>query len=217
MKNFFLRLLFPKFCLGCQKQGIYLCQDCEALIDIVNSVSKEFTNLSCLYWAADYENFIVKKIIQNFKYKPFVKDLAKTLALLIIIYFQNLEKSVEFLKRKEDFLLVPIPLSRKRLKWRGFNQAEEIAKQLSGFLEIPMSCNTLIKTKNTMPQLNLPQEARKENVKGAFSCEKPEIIKHKKILLIDDVFTTGSTLEEAARILKGAGARDVQGIVVARG
>jgi len=100
MKEFLLDLFFPKFCLGCQKEGTYLCQDCQALIDISDRVFRGAKELSALYFATDYENFLIKRLITNFKYKPFAKDLAKTLTSLIIIYFQNLESPPKFLEKK---------------------------------------------------------------------------------------------------------------------
>lgn len=217
MKKFLLNLFFPKSCLGCNYPATYLCQDCLALINISDRFFLEKEYLSRLYFATDYENFIVKKFINNFKYKPFAKDLAETLASLIIIYLQNLENPEKFLKNKQDFILAPIPLFKNRLKWRGFNQSEEIAKHLAKFLSLPMDVNVLARIKNTAPQLNLPQDQRKENVKNAFACHNSEIIKNKIVLLIDDVSTTGSTLNEAAKTLKQSGARAIWGLVVAKG
>ncbi|GAI27128.1 unnamed protein product [marine sediment metagenome] len=110
-----------------------------------------------------------------------------------------------------------MPLDKKRLKRRGFNQAEEIAKVLSEILDIPLINDALLKIKETLPQVKLSEKDREENIKGIFLCQKPEKIKNKKTLLVDDVYTTGSTMEEAARILKKAGAKEVWGIAVARG
>ena len=217
MKKLLLELFFPKSCLNCSCKGSYICQDCLALIDISNKVLYPANHLSRLYFAADYENFIIKNLIQKFKYKPFAKDLAKTFAFLIITYLQNLENPVQFLEVKQDFILIPIPLFKKRLKWRGFNQAQEIARHLSEFLRIPFNVNILFRVKNTAPQLNLPQHKRKENVKNAFICQNPGIIKNKIVLLIDDVHTTGSTMNESAKTLKIAGAQHIWGIVIAKG
>jgi len=217
IKNLLLELIFPPFCLGCRKSATYLCQDCLALIDISNKIFKKTENLSGIYFACDYQNFIAKRLIRSFKYRPFVKQLAPTLSFLIITYLKNLEKQPEFLSEKQGFLLIPVPLYKKRLKWRGFNQAKEIAKILSGFFEIPLAQDVLFKIKETKPQTELAEEKRKQNLKGVFACQKPELIKNKKILLIDDVFTTGATMEEAAKTLKGAGVKNVWGVVVARG
>jgi len=217
MKNFLLNLIFPEFCIGCKKEGTYLCQDCLSLINISNTSLKIEKEIKTIYCATDYNNLIIKRLITTFKYKPFAKELSKTLAFIIIIYFQNLEKLPDFFKKKNEFLLIPIPLYKKRLKWRGFNQTEEISKILSEIFKIPLALNILVKTRQTIPQLNLPQEKRKENVKGVFACTKPELIKGKNILLIDDVITTGATIQEAAKTLKKSGAKQILGIVVAGG
>jgi len=216
IKDFCLELLFPEFCVNCGKDGDYLCQDCLAMIDISDRIFRPQGKLSCLYFASDYNNFIIKKLIVKCKYQPFAKDLAKILSAIIIIYFQNLENPPVFLAHKKDFAFVPIPLFKKRLRWRGFNQSEEISRHLSEYLNIPILKDALAKTKETIPQTELSKQARKKNLSGAFACQKPELVKDKKILLVDDVFTTGTTMEEAAQVLRKAGAKQVLGIAVAR-
>ena len=177
--------------------------------------------LDALYFALSYKKPFVKRLIQHFKYKPFIKELSQSLASLIIEHFYLLNNQPPFLAKNKfsstHFILIPIPLDVKKLRWRGFNQAEEIAKELSKFLGIPIFSNCLIKIRETLPQIELNYEQRKENVKNAFSIKNSEIIKNKKILLIDDIYTTGSTMEQAAKVLKRAGAKEVIGIVVARG
>lgn len=243
VKKFVLDLLFPKFCLNCGKEGNYLCQDCFSLIDISErqycpfctlpkivldgkscSSCRNPKQLSGLYCAASYDNFIVKKLINQFKYEPYIKELSKPLSFLIITHLINLDKvenfqdfTPHFSGKSGGFILVPIPLHKKKLKKRGFNQAEEIAKELSKNLKIPVFNDALIKTKQTPAQVELKKEEREENIKGVFLCQKPELVMGKKILLIDDIFTTGSTMEEGARVLKDAGAKEVWGVVVARG
>jgi len=213
IKNFILDLLFPSFCLGCQREGSYLCEDCESTLEIFSFHQKHRTsNLSDLYFAVSYQKPLIQNLIQKFKYQPFIKELAKPLAVLIIKHFQLLGNKPSF----PQAILIPVPLTKKKQKQRGFNQAEEIAKELSNFLNIPLINNVLIKIKETLPQVELSGGERKENMKGAFFCQESNKIKVKTILLIDDVFTTGSTLEECARILKKAGAKEVLGIVVAR-
>lgn len=212
IKEFIFDLLFPKFCLNCGREGSYLCPDCFSLIDIGEREYHFSKNLNGLYCPASYNNFIIKKIINQFKYDPFIKELSKPLSSLIVAYLINLDK-INF----QDFILVPIPLHKKKLKRRGFNQAEEIAKELSKFLKIPLSNDVLIKTKQTPAQVELKKEEREKNIKGVFFCQKPEIVRERKILLVDDIFTTGSTLEENARLLKEAGAKEIWGIVAASG
>lgn len=212
--NFILDLLFPKFCFGCQKEGDYLCEDCQAILEISGFHQPYRTShLTDLYFALNYQKPLIKNLIKLFKYEPLVKDLSKTLSSLILEHFQLLDNKPKF----SDFVLSPVPLERSRLKWRGFNQAEEIAKEISSFLKIPLVLDCLVKIKETQPQVELVKETRKENIKGVFSCFYPEKIKGRKILLLDDVFTTGATMEEAAKVLKTAGAKEIIGVVVARG
>jgi ComF family protein len=213
IKEFILDLIFPKFCLGCKREGAFLCEDCFSTLEI-STTHRKFNgkNLTDLYFPVNYENFLVKKLIQNFKYPPLIKELKKELAFLIISHFLLLDKKPDF----SDFILVPIPLNKKKLKRRGFNQAEEIAKELAIFLKIPLISDCLIKTKETKDQVELSEKERKENVKGAFFIKNKEKIAGKNVLLIDDVFTTGATIEEAARVLKEAEAKKIVGIVVAK-
>jgi len=170
-------------------------------------------SLNGLYCAASYNNFIVKKLTNQFKYEPYIKELSKPLSFLIVAHLINLDKVENF----QDYILVPIPLHKNKLKKRGFNQASEIAKELSRILKIPFFDDILIKIKQTPAQMELKKEEREKNIKGIFLCQKPETIQRRKILLVDDVFTTGSTMEESALTLKRAGAKEVWGIVVARG
>lgn len=227
-----LDILFPKFCINCKREGEYLCQDCHSLIDIseyffclcekpnrlpenekCSKCSKKH-QLKGLYFAASYQNNIIQKLIHLFKYEPFAKDLAKTITYIIISHLQLFGKEK---KDFSDYLIVPVPLTIKRLKWRGFNQAEAIGKELASFLEIPLLNNVLAKRKETIPQIKLSKEERRENIRGSFSVINQESIRNQKILLIDDVYTTGATMEECTRILKAAGAKEIWGIVVARG
>jgi len=219
-KNFILDLLYPKFCFNCGREGSYLCEDCKSTLEILQSHQKYiFKNLKDLYFALPYQKSLIKNLIQQFKYQPFIKELARNLSSLIITHFQLLDNKPNFF----DYTLIPIPLEKKKLKWRGFNQAEEIGKELSKFLKISLLNNVLAKIKETPPQVELSDEERKENIKGAFAVRNEELIKNKKILLVDDVYTTGSTMEECARVLKRPteggypGAKEIIGIVVARG
>jgi len=217
IKEIFLSLLFPKFCLGCQGEGNYLCQDCQAILEISRlHLQYPGQNLKDLYFALNYQNPLIKNLIQKFKYGPLVKELAKPLSSIIIEHFQLLDNKPPFFGERNDFILIPVPLEKRRLKWRGFNQAEEIGKEISKFLNIPLMNGVLIKIKENSLQVDLSGKERKENVREVFGLKGGERIFGKKILLIDDVYTTGATLEEAARVLKEAGTKEVIGIVVAR-
>ncbi len=213
-KEFLLDLFFPKFCFGCKTEGTYLCEDCKAILDINNfhKICKKKW-LDDLYFALDYKSFLIKNLIYNFKYNSFARDLSFPISSLIIDHFKLLDKKPNF----SDFILIPMPLEKTRLKWRGFNQAQKIAEQISLFLKVPLVNNVLFKKRKTPPQINLSEIQRKKNIKDAFYCYNSEkLLKRKGVLLVDDVYTTGATMEEAAKTLKKAGAKKVIGIVIAR-
>jgi ComF family protein len=230
--NIILDLFFPIKCINCQRPGNYLCKDCLSLVEISKdqycpfcfppkiggegktcSICKKTKYLDGLWVAASFQNPIVKKAIHLFKYPPFIEELAKPLSFLIIAHFNLLNNKPKL----SDFILVPVPLHPKRRTFRGFNQAELLAKELSRVLNIPVK-NLLIKTKRTQLQVELTKSKREKNVFGVFEINSKmlESVTGKKILLVDDVFTTGSTMNEAARILKKNGAKEVWGVVVAR-
>jgi ComF family protein len=127
---------------------------------------------------------------------------------------------VEALFRYEEIqnfdLIIPVPLSAKRLRARGFNQSELIAKDLSVLTKTDSSNDLLIKFKETSPQTKLNRKERLENIKNAFMVTKPKEVAKKNILLIDDVATTGSTFEECAKALKKCRAKRVFALSVAR-
>jgi len=201
--------------LNCQREGSFLCEDCQAILDISSSHQEFQTeNLSDLYYPLEYKNPLIKNLIKRFKYEPFVKELAKDLASLIIAHFQLLDPPPNF--GGGDYVLVPVPLEKRKLKWRGFNQSEEIGKEISKFLNIPLINDILFKIKETLPQVELSEKEREENIKGVFIIRNRKKISGKKILLVDDVYTTGSTMKECAQLLKKAGAKEVIGIVIAR-
>ena len=110
-------------------------------------------------------------------------------------------------------LIAPVPLYPKRLKQRGFNQAILLAQ---AFPETPLAREAVVRLRHTAPQVGLNPKERRANVKGAFGVPDPALVKGKNILLIDDLFTTGATVQECAKVLKKAGARRVEVLTVAR-
>lgn len=213
IKEFLLDLIFPNFCLFCKKEGSIVCEDCLSLLEIY-STHQNFKNesLDDLYFATDYNQFFIKVMIQKFKYPPLIKNLAKIIGGVLVTHFQTLSKKPNF----SEFSIIPVPLTKKKLKWRGFNQSEEIAKELANFFKIPLISNCLIKVKETKDQVELSEKERERNLKNAFFVDGKEKILRKKIILVDDVFTTGSTLKECAKVLKNAGAKEIIGIVFAK-
>ncbi|MDD2732106.1 MAG: hypothetical protein PHI53_02835 [Candidatus Pacebacteria bacterium] len=226
-KEFILDTLFPKFCLNCGREGAYLCQDCFYLIDILKVqycpfcfrpkpvfdgktciLCRDKKALSGLFCASSYEDRIIKKIMSQFKREPYLKELRGPLAELIIAHFLNLEIDlVSFFN--ENTILIPVPIDIRKMRLQGFSQSEEIAKRLSVFLNIPVYSNVLIKIKNT--------DIREKNIEESFRCENQRIIKDKRILLIEDVFTMDLKMEESASVLKRSGAKEIWGVAVCRG
>jgi ComF family protein len=145
---------------------------------------------------------IFQKLIHRLKYGkkiPLGEYLAKTLG-------QALEKSEIF---TDCDLVIPVPLYRARYRERGFNQSQVLAEGISGVINVPLLKGVLRRKKNTKDQTYLNAKQRAENVKDAFIIAKPEMINGKKIILVDDVMTTGATLNECAGILLSAGAKSV--------
>ena len=131
---------------------------------------------------------------------------------------------LEFIKNNENIcaqikkydIIMPIPISKKRMKQRGYNQSTLIAKNLAKVLNIEYKENVLVKIKDNKPQSELGQHERSANVKGVYKLKVPRNIYQKKILLVDDIFTTGSTANECARVLKEKNANRVGIFTIAK-
>ncbi len=223
-----ISLIFPRNCLNCNKEGSYLCQSClvkcripkpvcpyceKASIDgMTHSGCKTPLSLDGLTSIWNYEG-VVRKAILALKYK-FATDLISELAdkftgELITAKYHLPPKSV----------LVPIPLFWYRKNWRGFNQSEEIGKIVAKRIGWQFTPNLLIRKRLTTPQAELKAEERSKNIQGVFSINptyQPLTISHQPLILFDDVWTTGSTMKEATKVLKRAGAQKVWGLTIAR-
>ena len=121
-----------------------------------------------------------------------------------------------YIRKRDISLIVPIPLGRKKRRSRGFNQAEILAEKLSGKLQIPLDADHLVRWRDTRPQKSLDPAARRENVRGIFQWTGRSLA-GQKVLLIDDIYTTGSTLDSASRTLKKAGAEKVYFLTISIG
>ena len=227
-----LNFIFPKQCVGCRQVGSYFCYECLSKISqtelvcpmcerasfggITHPVCRRRYGLDGL-WSLGVYDGILKLAIHKMKYN-FVKEFGEILAKIVLIYWANKGSSLleQIIKSgAEEWVLVPVPLHKYRKNWRGFNQAELIAQTLSEKLGIEYA-NVLIRVKNTKPQFELKAESRKSNINGAFALSKTYNLKPITYILVDDVWTTGSTLKECCYILKKNGAKSVWALTVAR-
>ncbi len=225
LKETILDAFWPKRCVNCNKFGQCLCNDCFSLIDIFREPSYEkFRYLDGLHAATAYNDKMVKSIIHLCKYNR-IRELSRHLADLIIAHFKLLDNQTllanQILSGNQpcfDLIVCSVPMHRKKLKNRGFNQSEEIAKCFCEELDLPFVPELLLKTKTTLPQAELIKEERAKNILNVFEINPlfGQLVENKEVLLIDDVFTTGATMEECARILKQNRACRVWGAVVAR-
>lgn len=213
IKNFFLNILFPAHCLGCGKEQTLLCTSCIHTITLKQHRLHNYQFLDNVLICTNYHNPLINKAIKAAKYKPYSNALMKSLSLLII-QFLNQSPEIITMMRENNFVLVPIPLSGKKYARRGFNQAEILACELSQHFKWRLNTMLLTKTKHTKSQTKLPYKLRKINVKNTFSVLKAKLPKN--VILVDDVFTTGATLKEAAKTLKKAGVKKVWAIVLAK-
>jgi ComF family protein len=166
-------------------------------------------NLDKILSATSFNNKITKEAIHKLKY-GYIEDLSIPLSWLILNHLKIIDCQID-----NSFILIPVPMHIKKKRKRGFNQSEEITKIISETTGIKLS-TTLTKTKETKPQMELNRKERIENIKNCFAVNDKKEIENKTVLLLDDVYTTGSTMEECAKILKENGAKEVWGITVAR-
>jgi competence protein ComFC len=211
--NTILDLIFPTTCISCGKKGVDFCLNC--------FISSPQASRECAKWIFplyDYRHPPIRKAIQFLKYKN-KKRIANIFAE--VLHYRILEEIADLyqLENFHDPVLIPIPLSKKRLRERGFNQALLICKKLTEKDQkknYRLIKDILIKPKDTLHQAQI--ENRKErlrNIRGSFALKNEKRVKNKNIILIDDVVTTGATLEEAKRILKQAGAKKVIAFTIA--
>lgn len=209
-----LNFIFPISCVSCKKEGKYLCDECfDKIVALNMGVFKKPENkfFDGIFYVCDFErNSPLIKLVELLKYKSsqeIAEILAKILHLTFLKFFKECENS-------GGWTINFTPIHKKRFLSRGFNQSRLIAKFVSDISGIPI-CEYLIKIKNTKPQVGLKKIERINNLKDAFDFNKNFSGKiSKNIILIDDVSTTGATLDECARVLKKYGAQKVYGMVI---
>lgn len=221
-KEKLLELFFPSFCVGCNKIGYFLCPECESRIVKIkaqtcpdcgaintrgkycNRCRKEKSLIGIVSYGY-FKDELLKELIHIYKYEK-VAGLADLLTKLLSQTIKN--EGIRF------NIVFYVPLTRKREAWRGFNQSELMAARVAKEFEVDLG--RLKKIKETKTQVGLTKKERTKNIKGVFKLVEPKNLAGKRVLLLDDVATTGATLNECARVLKKAGARAVYGAVLAK-
>ncbi len=222
----FLRMvdwIFPPSCPGCGIEGELICEACESKIQRLVGRLCKFCGQAvrgsdicgaCRGNEHAFENYrgfgvyggVLRDAILRLKYQ---NDIG--IAQVLAHYLETLVRSTDW-----DYqIVVPIPLSAKKLQERGYNQASRLAKPLAVFLEKPFRPYALTRIRETSSQVGLDMRSRLENVNDAFRAD-PKQVKGLSILLVDDVYTTGATLQSAAAELKIAGARQVFALTLAK-
>jgi len=215
--NVVLDVFFPPLCLCCrhylengEKMNL-LCERCFVNIDIYHipfRISPDFM----LAAAGSYENKALRALIHYFKYENFLaadKPLGE-----IMIKHLELARIVP-----PNALVIPVPLHRKRLRERGFNQSELIGAGIARHFSLTLRTDLLERIRNTAPQMEIEDyDKRRKNVRKSFEvpAERASILIGGTVLLVDDVYTSGATMQEAARTLRRAGAAKVIGVVLAK-
>ncbi|OQY19335.1 MAG: ComF family protein [Chloroflexi bacterium] len=223
MRNQFLDLLFPPRCVSCGQVGTWLCAEC---LDQIPRVEPPFCTRCgdrvgaaglCVRCrtaplqidrirSAVYFEGALRQAMHWLKYRSRTA-LAKPLGGLMAAYWEQHPMPAD--------VLVPVPLHADRLRARGYNQAALLAREMAHRVGLTVEEQTLVRQRSTSSQVKLGAKQRKQNVHGAFSCSGDGLA-DKRVLLIDDVCTTGATLEACAIAVRAGGARAVQALTLAR-
>lgn len=207
-------------CVNCiaavrdRTQPQFFCPACGAdnEIGLVCNACREKSFLDRAMSSADYKEIVASKSIQLVKYQ-YAMEVAEVWKMLIYKFLSARRQMFTCLDTANT-IIVPVPLHHRRFLERGFNQAEILGRLCAEMLDFSVVTDLLLRQRHTGQQAKLGREARLKNLSGAFIAARR--LDNKTVLLIDDVFTTGSTLQECAQTLKTAGAKEVWGLTFAR-
>ena len=226
-KKWIVELLFPSRCVGCNIEGVWLCQECAEVIEvfppevcpICQGMTSDYQlcqkcrrhyNFSKVLIRSRYQNSTVRSIIQGIKYN-YIKDLRSSFVPLFQDQFEDYFKQTEI-----DYILIPVPLHKKRLKQREYNQSELLADSISKIYQIQIKNDLIERVRNTTPQAKLSKNERIKNCEDIFEVNKvKDVFQNTIFVIIDDVFTTGSTINACAKKLSTLKPREIWGLVVA--
>lgn len=211
--NLILEILFPSACMGCETKGEILCSSC--IINLPRCEREAERNIIAVF---DYQTPLIKKVIWNLKYYHH-PNLGKRLGEIL---YEELLEDISDLKsysQGKPIIIIPVPISKTRIKTRGYNQARKIAY---GFCNSGNKKNFIIKDNIIFKKINTPPQAkinnrerRLKNIRGAFGIKNEKTIKGQTIIVIDDVTTTGGTITEIMKVLENSGVKRVIGLAIA--
>jgi len=224
VKGIALDFFFPRWCVGCGKEGDFICPACRSSLPRITpplcpkcGQPQASTTIcpNCASWQAEVDGIrspfrfdgVIRQAIHQLKYQN-LRAIAGLFAQLLNDYLSANPIPAE--------VLVAVPLHPKRLRERGYNQSHLLAQKLSKLNKLPLVDDCLIRVHHSTPQARTASVGeRHKNVANAFSC-RDQRLRGKQVLLIDDVSTSGATLDACARALKQAGAISVWGLVLAK-
>ncbi len=223
LKGMALDLLFPQWCVGCGKEGDFLCYSCRRSLPRITPPlcprcgkpqPSGILCPGCVGWQAELDGIrspfrfdgVIRQAIHQLKYRN-LRAIAQPLAKLLQDFLGTNPMLGE--------VLIPVPLHQKRLRERGYNQSRLLAQELGKLINLPVVDDCLTRQRHTPPQARTSTvDERRSNVANAFTCRNHRL-QDKQVLLIDDVTTSGATLYACASTLKAAGATSVWGLVLA--
>ena len=224
LRETFLDLLFPRWCLGCGREGSFICSGCSRALPYITPpvcprcgmpqpdatfcptcYGREFAT-DGIRSALRFEG-LVRQAVHQFKYRN-LRAMSQDLAGLMGDYLT--------VNHLPGDVLVPVPLHPKRLRERGYNQSALLAEELGQLTGLPVNSHSLSRTRHTPPQARTGSlDERRANIRDVFSC-RDRSLGGRRVILVDDVTTSGATLEACAGALKAAGAVSVWGLTLAR-
>lgn len=201
--SYLQKILFPKRCFHCSAFDSFLCNTCRTKLYTPKATPHPHPLFQALYCLYNWKDNSIERLIHALKYSG-----AKSIV-------QSLVYDVSSCIPRTFDCCIPVPLHKKRLRARGFNQSEIIAQYLSEQLNIPLYTHNIVRKRNTSSQTALNKKERLYNVAGAFSLHHPLPDAVQSILLIDDVWTTGATMGEVAALLSQQKKYTISGFVLA--
>lgn len=193
----------------CRKCGKFIIKNMDVKISICQSCNENEQYFDIARGVGLYQG-IIKDNIYKFKYHG-QRSLAEVMARLMV------DKAIAYSEYSKLDCIVPVPIAEEKLMVRKYNQAYLLSREVGKLMKLPLIADKLIRVVNTPAQSKLSKEAREENLKGAFKVVEAEVFYNKKILLVDDILTTGSTANECSRIMKEKGAESVAVLTLVTG